>query len=78
MMHEATALLEQQLRSLNRPVLKHGGSIKHDTAERHVELQYARFDNKRREERRNQANKELAALKEADKGLPKTRRAKKR
>lgn len=32
-MAQATALLEQQLRSLNRQVLRHGGNVKHSTTQ---------------------------------------------
>jgi len=72
LMDEATSLLERQLNGLGRPILRHGGTVKHSTAERHVELQYARFDNRRRERRRIEAENELRALKAAEKGLPKT------
>jgi len=75
-MNDATVLLERQLQGLNRAVLRHGGNVKHETAERHVELQYARFDMKRRELRRQQADKELSQLKGVSKGLPKGRKEK--
>lgn len=75
-MAHATALLEQQLRSLNRQVLRHGGSVKHSTAERFAKLNYARFDKARREARRIAADKELTELKAAATNLPKPKKAK--
>lgn len=73
-MAQATALLEQNLRSLNRQVLRHGGTVKHATAERVVKQHYVKFDKQRREARRLAAEQELAALKAAAEVLPKPRK----
>lgn len=74
-MQQATRLMDEQLRSLGRQLLRHGGNVKHSTAERHVELQYARFDKKRREARRAEADAQLARLKTTESRLPKKRKA---
>jgi len=70
-MSQASTLLDQQLRQLNRNVLRHGGNVKHSTAERIARAAYAKFDKQRRETRRIEAERELAELKAAGKELPK-------
>jgi hypothetical protein len=75
-MAEAEALLDQQLRGLHRNVLRHGGNVKHSTAERVAKAAYARFDKNRKKLRNEAAMRELAELKAAAKELPKTRRKK--
>ena len=71
LMSEATDLLETQLRNLNRAVLNHGGSVKHSTAEAHVKTEYSKFDQRRRALRAERTQKELLALKNAAKEVPK-------
>lgn len=73
LMAEASALLDSQLRQLQRPVLRTGGAVKHSTAERLAKASYARFDRQRRLAREMAAVEELAELKAADKELPKTK-----
>ena len=75
-MAQASRLLEQQLRGLGRLVLKDGGQIAHQTAEAKAKAEYRRFDESRRALRNAQADEELAALKESEKGLPKVRNKK--
>jgi hypothetical protein len=75
-MREADVLLDQQLRNLHRNVLRHGGNIKHSTAERIAKAAYAKFDMARRKLRSETVAQELAELKAAMKDLPKTRKKK--
>jgi hypothetical protein len=74
LMEQATQLLDQQLASLGRLVLDHGGSIRHEQAEGHAKAEYKRFDEARRLARREEADRGLAELKGAAKALPKVRR----
>lgn len=73
-MAEAEAMLDAQLRNLNRAVLTHGGSVSHDDAEAYVKKEYKKFDEKRRLLRVEETAKELAALKTIGRGLPKARK----
>ena len=73
LMSEAGALLDQQLKNLNRAVLTHGGSVSHATAEAKVRSEYKKFDAYRREQRRIDTEGQLAELKRQEKLLPKQR-----
>jgi hypothetical protein len=75
-MTEVEQTLERQLRSLNRPILTHGGSAKSTAAERHAKEQYRAFDEKRRALRHAEADTQLAELLKKERGLPKSRRKK--
>ncbi len=70
LMSEATALLDAQLKSLNRAVLNSGGRVSAATAEAHVKSEYHKFDNRRREMRAEVYAKEVATLKAAGASLP--------
>lgn len=72
-MAQASRLLERQLHGLGRLILKSGGLIAHQTAETKAKSEYRRFDERRRAVRKALADEELAALKESEKDLPKTR-----
>lgn len=72
-MAKATELLDSQLKGLGRQVLRHGGHVASEDAERQAKAAYKTYDTERRLERTRQANEELAALREADKRLPTTR-----
>lgn len=72
-MAQASRLLERQLHGLGRLILKSGGQIAHQTAETKAKSEYRRFDERRRAVRKALADEELAALKESEKDLPKTR-----
>jgi hypothetical protein len=74
LMEQASQLLDQQLASLNRVVLNHGGSIRHDEAEARAKAEYKRFDEARRLARKEEADRALGELKAAGKALPKPRR----
>ncbi len=74
LMTDAANLLDAQLRGLNRPVLQHGGKTSRVEAERSAKAAYKKFDEKRRAQRAEASLNELAALKRADTGLPKTRK----
>jgi hypothetical protein len=70
---EAAALLDAQLRQLNRAVLRGGGTVSKTDADRHVDTEYRKFDERRRALRAERTRQELASLKAADKNLPKGR-----
>lgn len=73
LMEQASQLLDQQLAGLNRIVLRHGGGVRHDDAEASAKAEYRLFDAQRRLARREEADRQLAALKRADMALPKVR-----
>jgi hypothetical protein len=73
LMSEAAALLDAQLRQLNRAILRGGGTASKTDADRHVDTEYRKFDERRRALRAERTRQELAALKAADKNLPKGR-----
>lgn len=75
-MAEAEELLERQLISLRRIVLRHGGNISSDAAKAKAAREYKRYDERRKRDRAIEIAKELAALRAADKSLPKVRAAK--
>jgi hypothetical protein len=75
-MSEAEETLDRQLRSLNRPLLTHGGSVKSSAAERHAKEQYRIFDEKRRTIRHAEADTQMADLLKKEKALSKSRRKK--
>ncbi|MFT4252174.1 MAG: RhuM family protein [Caulobacter sp.] len=77
MMEQAAELLDQQLANLNRLVLDHGGSIRHDRAEAQARAQYKLFDDRRSAVRRAEADHDIAALKAVGEALPKTRPSRK-
>jgi hypothetical protein len=77
LMAEASALLDRQLRNLNRSILRHGGRVSHSDAETHAKREYKKFDSIRRAERAAERQEELArlaALKATEKALPKVRK----
>ena len=78
MMSEAEALLDGQLRSLNRAVLGHGGTIKSTQAELHAKAQYKSFDEKRRALRHARADADLVDLIRSQETLAKPSRKKKK
>ena len=73
-MREVSQMLYKQLHNLSRLVLSHGGQIRHDTAEAAAKSHYRRYDARRKVARKAEADAELAALRAADKALPKTRK----
>ncbi len=70
LMSEAAKLLDSQLRSLSRPVLTDGGRVSHADAEAHAKAEYDKFDERRRIERAEAVQKELAELKATGQKLP--------
>jgi len=70
-MQDAQALLDQQLQQLGRTVLRSGGSVKASDAKRIAEVQYEKFDHKRKLERNQDADERIAALAKEAKKLPK-------
>lgn len=73
-MHDAQELLDRQLESLGRVVLRGGGAVSADDAKRHAETEYEAFDRQRRLERKREADEQIAELAREAKGLPKGRR----
>lgn len=74
-MAEAERLLERQLISLGRIVLNHGGNISSDAAKAKAAREYKLFDDRRKKARVAETARELAALKQTGKALPKVRKA---
>jgi hypothetical protein len=70
-MAEVSALLDNQLRSLSRQVLRGGGSVKTAQAKAHALEQYRAFNERRKAIRYAEADAAIAALKAQDKLLPK-------
>lgn len=70
LMTDVRNLLDQQLRSLNRAVLSHGGRIKAAEAKSRAEQQYEIFSAARKLARHQEADNALEALRKADKDLP--------
>ena len=77
-MAEVERMLDAQLKSLNRSVLSHGGSVSATQAERRVKEQYRIFDEKRRAERHADADAYIADLVKKERELPKARGKKSR
>jgi hypothetical protein len=77
LMSEAEALLDAQLRNLNRVVLRHGGKVSADDAAKRAKKQYAIFDGKRREARKLATEKLLSEVKATESALPKPKRQRK-
>lgn len=73
-MADAAALLDRQLDFLGRAVLSRGGSVSSDEAKRHAEEQYERYKTQQKLLRHQEADRTIAALKAAEKDLPKPRR----
>jgi hypothetical protein len=73
-MAQVEALLDNQLRSLSRQVLRGGGSVKTARAKAHALDQYRSFDAKRKAIRHAEADAALIALKAQEKSLPKPAR----
>jgi hypothetical protein len=70
-MAEVATLLDNQLRSLSRQVLRGGGSVKTAQARTHALEQYREFNAKRKAVRFAEADAALSALKAQEKLLPK-------
>lgn len=63
LMSEATDLLDQQLRSLGRVVLKRGGSVSARDAKRHAEREYSKYSAQQKALRHQQADEAISAIK---------------
>lgn len=78
LMAEAERLLDQQLKQLNRSVLRTGGSVSSVAAMSHADAQYEIYDKKRRELRHAQADADIAELRNQEKTISRSgRRSKK-
>jgi hypothetical protein len=75
-MAQAEQLLNQQLKSLNRKVLTHGGVVKTEKAKTHAHAQYQLFAERRKLARQAEADAALAELKATAKRLPKLKKEK--
>lgn len=76
MMDNAKKLLDQQLQSLGRVVLTHGGNVSKTDADRYAERQYEVYSAQRKADRQLEADRALMALKAQAEGLPKVKRPK--
>lgn len=72
-MADARRLLDDQLQSLGRVVLRDGGRVSHEAAKQKAHAEYEKFDEVRRLKRKEEADAQVAALKSEAKGLPRTR-----
>lgn len=75
-MKEIEMLLDGQLKSLNRNVLRGGGSVKTAQAKAHALEEYRKFNERRKVARHVEADRVIEALKSTDKALPKARKPK--
>lgn len=69
-MRDAQDLLDRQLGQLGRAVLRGGGIVKASDAKRKAQMEYEKFDEARKLERRREADEQIAALAREAKGLP--------
>lgn len=74
-MGEAAERLDSSLQNFGRLVLNHGGQIKGDRAKASAEREYEKFDARRKEARRLEADRELSALRATEKALQKATRS---
>lgn len=72
-MEDARRLLDKQLGDLGRSVLSSGGRVSQASAKSRAHAEYDRFDAIRREQRKLDADAEIAELKRAAKALPRTK-----
>lgn len=73
-MVDARHLLDEQLRNLGRTVLTDGGRVSHAKAKQKAHEEYEKFDQVRREQRKQEANSEIVSvLRNESKKLPRTR-----
>lgn len=73
-MNDAQRFLDQQLAQLGRTILRDGGSVKASDAKRIAEERYRIFNQRRKLERHQEADRNIAELAAEAKGLPKARR----
>lgn len=70
LMAEAAALLDQQLANLGRGVLRHGGRVAMTDAKAHAGREYEKFKAKLASMRHEEADRAIAAIKNAQKAVP--------
>jgi len=70
-MQDAADLLEKQLASLNRAILRQGGAVSADSARKKAQMEYDQFNRRRVAERRREADANIARLAQEIKALPK-------
>jgi hypothetical protein len=70
-MRDASELLDRQLKSLNRAVLRDGGSVQRASADQHALGEYEKYSARKKEERRAEADAAIAALVAEGRELPK-------
>lgn len=71
LMSEASELLDTQLKSLGRSVLRTGGRVSMTDAKQFAEREYEKFNAKRKQLRMEQADQVIAEIKKEQKLLPK-------
>lgn len=69
-MAEAAAMLDEQLRSLGRAVLRSGGRVSTAAGRAHAESEYEKYKAKLAAIRHKQADETIARIKAARKSLP--------
>lgn len=74
LMQDAQELLDAQLKQLGRAVLKSGGSVKASQAKKHAEVQYNKFDKKRKMLNHQHEDENINRLARQVKELPRTRK----
>ncbi len=77
-MDDAKQLLERQLTSLGRAILRTGGSVSSETALMRAEKEYRQFNAARKAARHSEADDAIRELAQSAKTLPKSRAARKR
>jgi hypothetical protein len=70
-MRDAAELLDRQLKSLGRAVLRDGGSVQRTSATRHALGEYEKFAAQKKEERRAEAGAAISELVKEERDLPK-------
>lgn len=61
-MADAERLLDEQLKNLGRTVLRNGGAVSANSAKRHAEAEYKKFDQTRKLERHGEADETIREL----------------
>lgn len=73
-MADAAEMLDQQLRTLGRIPLRHGGEVSKDRADAEARRQYRLYDDKRKALEKARVEEDYAALRQSAAGLPKPKR----
>jgi len=72
-MEDARSQLDERLKQLGRAILKGGGKVSAQDAKKKAETEYRLYDEQRKAERHQEADRRIADLAKEAKALPKTR-----